>query len=119
MVIKTTEIINSKGLSIIESNKLRMNMIKDNLNDLIKLENVFLELEKAILTRDKQEIKNIVSDNLYYEILCEGFEDKIIDTYEKQNNKKHFIDELRRSYIIRGVKGIQFSWTPILNKGVI
>lgn len=116
MVIKTTEIINSKGLNIIESNKLRMNMIKDNLNDLIKLENTFLALEKAILTKDKIEIKNIISDNLYYEILCIGFEDKLITVYEKHSNKKHFIDELRKSYITRGIKGIQFSWMPLLNK---
>ena len=49
MVIKTAEVISSKGLSIIESNKLRMNMIKENLNDLAKLENIFLDFEKAIL----------------------------------------------------------------------
>ena len=116
MIIKTTEKISSKGLNMIEANKLRMNMIKENLNDLIKLENVFLDLEKAILTKDKAEIKNIVSDNLYYEVLCVGFENKLIAAYEKQNNKKYFIDELRKSYIIRGVKGIQFSWMPILNK---
>lgn len=47
-----------------------------------------------------------------------GLDNELISAYERQINKKYFMDELRKSYIIRGVKGIQFAWMPIiLRKG--
>ena len=118
MLIKPIEKLYVPGGNIIETNKLRMKSIQNNINDMSLVEYLFTNLEKAILERDIIEIDNIVSKQLFFEILCDGFENKIIESYEQQINKKYFIGELRKSYVIRGVKGIQFAWMPIiLRKG--
>ena len=75
-------------------------------------------VEKAILKKDFKKINNIISKKLFFEMVVIGLDNELISAYERQINKKYFMDELRKSYIIRGVKGIQFAWMPIiLRKG--
>lgn len=114
MVIKTIEKINNKCVGVIEANKLRMKMIQDNIKDLNLIDSLFSSLEEAILKKSIKEINAIISMKLFFEEICEGIEHEIINAYERQTNKQKFIDELKKSYIIRGVKGIQFSWMPII-----
>lgn len=117
MIIKPIDDIVTPGANIIEINKLRMKNIQENIYDLVLIDKLFLSLEKAILERDVYKINEIVSRKLFFEVPCKGIETKIIDSYKKHTNKKYFIDELKKSYIVRGVKGIQFAWIPILNRG--
>lgn len=118
MIIKTIDEINIQCENVIEANKLRMNKIQDNLMNLASVETMFIDLEKAILKKDFKEINNIISKKLFFEMVIIGFENELINSYEKQINKKFFMDELRKSYILRGVKGLQFAWMPIiLRKG--
>lgn len=118
MTIKTIDEISIQCENVIEANKLRMKSIQNNIKDLDMIEIIFLSLEKAISRRDIESINNIISKRLFFEKVCTGFENELINSYEKQENKKYFMDELRKSYVIRGVKGLQFAWMPIiLRKG--
>ena len=117
MIIKVIDEIAASGENVIEINKIRMKKIQDNLYDLTLVDNLFLELEKSILKRDIAEIENVICKKLFFEMPCIGISSKIIDVYEGHANKKYFIDELKKSYIIRGVKGMLFTWMPILNRG--
>ena len=118
MIIRTIEEINIQCENVIEANKLRMNKIQDNLINLASVETMFIDLEKAILKKDFKKINNIISKKLFFEMVVIGLDNELIRAYERQINKKYFMDELRKSYIIRGVKGIQFAWMPIiLRKG--
>lgn len=117
MIIKSINEIITPGASVIEINKLRMKNIQDNIYDFVLIDKLFLDLEKAILKRDVPEIEEIVGKKLFFEIPCAGLSSKMIDVYEEHTNKKYFIDELKKSYIVRGIKGIQFAWIPILNRG--
>lgn len=116
MIIKPIEKIVIPGASVIEINKIRMKNIQKNILDFKLIDELFLDLEKAILKRDLVKINEIVGEKLFYEIPCKGLDTKIIEAYENHTNKKYLIDELKKSYIVRGVKGIQFAWIPILNR---
>ena len=117
MIIKAIDEIATSGASAIESNKIRMKNIQKNIYNLTLVDKLFFELEKAILKRDMVEVENIICKKLFFEIHCLGLGSKIIEVYENHANKKYFIDELKKSYIIRGVKGMLFTWMPILNRG--
>lgn len=117
MIIKPIDDIVTPGANIIEINKVRMKNIQDNIYNFMLIDKLFLDLEKAILKRDVPEIEEIIGKKLFFEIPCVGFSSKMIDVYEEHTNKKYFIDELKKSYMIRGIKGIQFAWIPILNRG--
>ena len=117
MIIKAIDEIATSGASAIESNKIRMKNIQKNIYNLTLVDKLFFELEKAILKRDMVEVENIICKKLFFEIPCLGLSSKIIEVYENHANKKYFIDELKKSYIIRGVKGMLFTWMPILNRG--
>ena len=118
MIIKTIDEINIQCENVIEANKLRMNKIQDNLINLASVETMFIDLEKAILKKDFKKINNIISKKLFFEMVVIWLDNELISAYERQINKKFFMDELRKSYIIRGIKGIQFAWMPIiLRKG--
>lgn len=117
MIIKAIDNIIVEGASIIEISKTRMKYIQNNICDLALVDNLFLDLEKFILKKDVNEIEEIISSKMFYEVPCKGLGLKIIGIYENHTNKKDFLDELKKSYILRGVKGIMFAWMPILNKG--
>ena len=117
MIIRPIDEIITPGASIIEINKVRMKKIQSNIYDFILIDKLFWDLEKAILKRDVPEIEEIIGRKLFFEIPCAGLSSKMIDVYEEHTNKKYFIDELKKSYMIRGIKGIQFAWIPILNRG--
>lgn len=118
MIIKTIDEISIQCENVVEANKLRMKNIQNNIKDLAAIEITFFSLEKAILRRDIESINNIISKRLFFEKVCTDFECELINSYEKQINKKYFMDELRKSYVMRGAKGLQFAWMPIiLRKG--
>lgn len=117
MIIKAIDNIVTDGVSIIEINKTRMKYIQNTIYDLSLVDNLFLDLEKFILVKDVAAIEEIISKKLFFEIPCKGLGLKIINVYEKYDNKKYFLDELKKSYLMRGVKGIMFTWMPILSKG--
>ena len=55
---------------------------------------------------------------MFFEEIFEGYEKEIIKAYESQADKEQFLRDLKKSYIMRGVKGFQFAWMPIiLRKG--
>ena len=116
MIIKATDKIVTPGASVIEINKVRMKNIQNNIYDLSLVDKLFSSLEKAILKRDIAELEKIIAEQLFFEVPCNGLSSKIIDVYDEHVNKKYFIDELKKSYMVRGVKGIQFTWMPILNR---
>jgi hypothetical protein len=116
MIIKATDKIVIPGASIIEINKIRMKNIQNNIYDLSLVDKLFSSLEKAILKRDIAELEKIIGEQLFFEVPCNNLGSKMIDVYDEHVNKKYFIDELKKSYMIRGVKGIQFTWMPILNR---
>lgn len=117
MIIKAIEKI-SNGRGVIEANKLRMRSIQKNINDMMVIEDLFCELEKSIMEKNVTAINEIVSENMFFEEIFQGYEIEIIKAYENQANKEHFFRDLKKSYMIRGMKGFQFAWMPIiLRKG--
>lgn len=117
MIIRPIDEIVTPGASIIEINKIRMKKIQSNIYDFVLIDKLFFNLEKALLKRYVPEIEEIIGKKLFFEVPCVGLADKMIKAYENHTNKKYFIDELKKSYITRGVKGAQFAWIPILNRG--
>ena len=117
MIIKPIDGIVTPGASIVEINKIRMKKIQSNIYDFVLIDKLFFNLEKALLKRDLDKVEEIISKKLFFEVPCVGLADKMIKAYENHTNKKYFIDELKKSYITRGVKGVQFTWIPILNRG--
>lgn len=117
MVIQTLREIVKGSDSIIEANKIRMANIKKNIEYIATVDELIDELEKAILTSNIEEIGNIISYKLFYEEIILGIENALVESYNRQANKKCFMDELKKSYILRGVKGVQFAWIPIIRKG--
>ena len=117
MIIKPIDEIVTPGASIVEINKIRMKKIQDNAYDFVLIDELFFNLEKALLKRDLDKVEEIISKKLFFEVPCVGLAYKMIKAYENHTNKKYFIDELKKSYLIRGIKGVQFAWIPILNRG--
>ena len=116
VVIKVIdEISNKKGIGIIEANKIRMKKIQDNIKDFNLVDNLFVDLEVSILKGDIDGLKNVISKKLYFEEI-DGLEFNLINSYKKQRDKKMFIEALKKSYMIRGVKGVHFAWMPIILK---
>ena len=117
MIIKVIDDIIVEEANVVEVNKIRMRNIQSNICNLALVDNLFLDLEKFILIKDVAAIEEIISKKLFFEIPCKRLGLKIINVYEKYDNKKYFLDELKKSYLMRGVKGIMFAWMPILNRG--
>ena len=65
MLIKAIQEIKSEK-GIIETNKLRMKMIKDNIGELSLVDALFGELEKSIKEKDFNKINDIVSKKLFF-----------------------------------------------------
>jgi hypothetical protein len=118
MFIKPLEKFYIPGGNIIESNKLRMRNIQKNISNMMIIEDLFYRLKEAIIAKDIVAISVIVSENMFFEEIFEGYEKEIIKAYESQADKEQFLRDLKKSYIMRGVKGFQFAWMPIiLRKG--
>ena len=118
MIIKAIDDIIVDGASIIEINKIRMKNIQNNIYNLDLVDKLFLDLEKSIIKKDVVKVEDIVSKKLFFETPCKGLGDRMINTYNTYDNKNCFLDELKKSYIRHGIKGIMFAWMPILNRGL-
>lgn len=116
MLIKAIPEINENCTSVIESNKMRCMKIQDNLKDLNLVDNIFSCLQNAIESEDELDIVHIISNKLFFEQAVEGLEELIIATYKQHGDKYNLMQQLKKSYVIRGVKGVQFAWMPILIK---
>lgn len=118
MLIKPIEKLYVPGGNIIETNKLRMRSIQKNVSNMIIIEDLFYRFKKALIEKDIIAISVIVSENMFFEEIFEGYEKEIIKAYESQTDKEKFLRDLKKSYMIRGIKGFQFAWMPIiLRKG--
>ena len=118
MFIKPVEKFYIPGGNIIEANKLRMRSIQKNISNMMIIEDLFYRLKEALIEKDIIAISVIVSESMFFEEIFEGYETEIIKAYESQKNKEQFLRDLKKSYMIRGVKGFQFAWMPIiLRKG--
>ena len=114
MLIKPIEKLYVPGGNIIETNKLRMKSIQKNISSMMTIEDLFYRLQEAIIEKDIIAINVIVSENMFFEEIFEGYEKEIIKAYESQTDKEKFFRDLKKSYMIRGVKGFQFAWMPII-----
>lgn len=102
--------------NIIERNKLRINLIKN--NDFKKVSVLFKKVQYCIENKFLFELKIILQDELYFEIIPNKFLDNLVNTYNKidKSIQNQYINELKQSYMIRGTKGIRFSLGGIINK---
>lgn len=108
-------------------NKKTYNEKKDILNDIedrmikvdevveTKCDEVFLNLEKALIENDKIDIKFLLEECIFFEVIHDFIIDDLVNTFYFTKLKKEFMLELKKSYIKRGKKGIRFAWTPIIN----
>ena len=78
MLIKPIEKLYVPGGNIIETNKLRMKSIQKNISSMMTIEDLFYRLQEAIIEKDIIAINVIVSENMFFEEIFEGYEKEII-----------------------------------------
>ncbi len=116
MLIKTIPEICEACDSVVEANKIRLLMIQKNINNLETVDNLFISLENAIAIRDMQTVADIVRNQLFFEEIVGGVDKALRKYYRKAEDKEIYMQQLKKAYIIHGVKGMQWAWTTLLKK---
>ena len=102
-------IINTIYDDIIEGNNLRINNIKSNREKDFKS-----ELELKILNNNLEDLKQYLQQEIFFEKIQEGLLSEMLEV--KRKHVKNLASELHKSYQIRGIHGIRFSWELIIKK---
>lgn len=111
MIIQPIEELSEEGNRIL-ANKKRMKYIKNIITN--ECDKVFLELEKSLMENSFKDIAYITSHKIFFEVVDTDLLRKLQKLYILQGSEA--INKLKESYKIRGVKGINFAWTPILER---
>ena len=115
MIVLTTEENIKNSTDLIEANKKRISKIKciitDNVDDLFDR---LIELLEENLT----EVTEFLEKQMFFEVILKEFVDELCMTYKKLDNerKKEYINCLKESYKTRGIKGYQFTFSPIIGR---
>lgn len=100
----------------IKANKLRMSKISEIISNQEVVDSLFSEIHNSLIKLDVVRLSRILSEQLFFEEVYASTILKLVDGFGSSNDKEGFIQLLKDSYILRGVKGIRFAWTPIIDR---
>lgn len=113
MVIKAIESIRKvSNNDVVISNEIRRELILEVINNgtNVLFQNLYLELKN----KEYNKAKEIIEDELFFEQVNSNTMKNLIEGFVNTNNKENFINNLEKSYVKKGIKGIAFSWFPII-----
>lgn len=116
MFIKPMKEIYLEEDDITSANEKRINIIRNNIENKVFMEETFKNLKLSLEKETKAETLKILKFKLFLEEINLNLITVIHRVFNLSNNKEDLIEELKKSYKNKGVKGIVFSWTPVLRK---
>lgn len=111
-----TPIAELQAEDIVTANKVRRLKVKDVINNIELVNVIFRKLTSALDVANNTEVKQILSYELFYEIIPTECVSEIISVYTQLSNKDFCIGLLKNSYISKGDRGFLFSFMPIIKK---
>lgn len=108
------ELYGEKG-NRVSASKLRISKIKESIGDRNRIDGIFCRLKECLDNGELDRVMNILVNELFYEVISAKFITDIYSTYRIVKDKELFIEKLKESYIIRGIKSARFAWTPLLS----
>lgn len=116
MIITPIDEFKVGSKNIAESNKKRVDRVI-----LVKETNIgflFKEFEDLLKNGTVIMLKYLLENKVFFEIIADNYIDEIIEVYIYLDNdlKHEYVNCLKESYIIRGDRGIRYSFTPIVRK---
>ena len=111
------------GNNILKANKIRRDSIKQVAANRALVDLIFENLVKYIEEDNFEEIKYTLSYKLFFEdihddlikLLTTEYQKLKVDSLEEATS---FIENLKFSYILKGVNGYVFSFMPIIHKRI-
>lgn len=116
MVIKVIdEILERNSNNLIESNRERIKLIKENIN---KSEMLFDELKFYLNKKDNIQIRNLLENKMFFEKINDNIINDITLTYYNisSNFKEEFINCLMQSYKLKATSGIRICIIALLDR---
>ena len=107
---------------IVKANTLRRLEIQRVIKDKSLIDDIFLRLKSALDQADNSEIENILSYELFFEIIhpeCISSLSLGYSNLDAHKEKSYYIHILKSSYISKGSRGFLFSFMPIISKRLI
>lgn len=116
MYIKPISKLSLTG-DIVSANRQRRLEVSKVIDDRNLVNRIFYKLESGLENSNNNKIQNILSYELFFEIIPQECITTLLLTYSKLdvNSKECYMNLLKESYIIRGAKGFIFSFIPIIN----
>lgn len=115
MKINVAEIITENAYAGVKADKIRLMAIKDNYTNPKQTDNLFISFMYALVSNDIESLE-YVTRRLFCEEIPLGLTDMIIEKFQKTSEKDKFVEDLKKSYIKRGTKGMLSAWYPIIHK---
>lgn len=119
MYIKPIEKFSSTD--IVTANRFRRIEVQKVLENKELIDNLFLKLRNSLNSNNKNEIKEILSYKLFFEIIpaeCIADLSSMYLTLDIEG-KSRFIQLLKDSYIRKGNRGFVFSFMPVISRKLI
>lgn len=116
MIINPIEELLATSESIVDANKKRIEKIKNVSNE--EKEELFQKLKIDVEKKEIPLIKFLLENRLFFEIIEDEFIEKLVKIYHNINmyRKIEYINCLKESYKLRGVKGIVFAFGGIIKR---
>ena len=111
------------GNNILKANKIRRDSIKQVAGNRALVDLIFENLVKYIEEDNFEEIKYTLSYKLFFEDIHDELIKLLATEYQKLKlasleEAMSFIENLKLSYILKGVNGYVFSFMPIIHKRI-
>ncbi len=108
----------SLAKDIVSANYQRRLEINKVIDDRRLVDNIFSNLKYNLDHANSNAIEYILSYDLFFEVIPDECIKLLLSVYSNLNidNKEHYVNLLKESYIIRGRKGFVFSFMPIINR---
>jgi len=74
----------------------------------------FIRLSESLTNKDKTNTKEILQDELFFEVIHISLIVNLHKAYFAVKDKETLIYALKESYLIRGEAGAMFAWMPIV-----
>lgn len=98
----------------VSASKKRIGKIKESIGDKCRIDEIFSRLESSLKHGNLDMVMTIIMNELFYEVVSSSFVMDVYKSYINSNDRELFIDKLKESYIIRGIKSARFAWTPLV-----
>ncbi|MGL5764507.1 MAG: hypothetical protein ACRCX8_02585 [Sarcina sp.] len=101
------------------ANKKRISSIKGNISNKSRLKELFNKLEEYLTTGNIGDTLNLLVNEMFFEEIANSFVEELHIAYVVATDKNDFINKLRESYIIRGVRSIKPAWSPVMGNKTV